>query len=104
MDVLDLAVIAEFVNDVFFRRFFVDIGDEKDPTFDRSLRSILAAGLLEVNGGKSHANLHKEGKCFNRMVVQNLQRQFNSLLFCQSRSIIFGYIRSDGDIAHCIGC
>ena len=48
MNVLDLAMIAEFVDDVLFRRLFVDVGDEKDPTFDRSLRTILAASLAEV--------------------------------------------------------
>ena len=48
MDVFDLAVIAELIDEVLFGRFFVNVGDEKDPTFDRSLRTILPASLAEV--------------------------------------------------------
>ena len=48
MDVFDLAVIAELIDDVLFGRFFVDVGDEKDPTFDRSLRSVLTPGLTNM--------------------------------------------------------
>ena len=45
MDVLDLAVIAELVDHVFFRRLLVDVGDEEDPAFDRPLRTVLTARL-----------------------------------------------------------
>ncbi len=34
MQVLDLAVFAEELLEVFFAGFFVDVGDDDDPAFD----------------------------------------------------------------------